>query len=112
MRSVARCSPLRLRPVLAFARLPVETCDPLQAVWKALSQLQQHGHHSWLYLTVMSGRTRQWNLDIVGVEGVEAEAELLAAMITLFQRVGLGPHDVGIKVRLQASGPMPLLPKT
>jgi len=33
------------------------------------------------------------------VEGVEAEAELLAAMITLFQRVGLGPRDVGIKVR-------------
>ncbi len=33
------------------------------------------------------------------MEGVEAEAELLAAMITLFQRVGLGPRDVGIKVR-------------
>ena len=41
---------------------------------------------------------RQWNLDIIGVPGVEAEAELLAAMITFFQRVGLGPQDVGLKV--------------
>ena len=41
---------------------------------------------------------RQWNLDIIGVPGVEAEAELLAAMITFFQRVGLGPRDVGLKV--------------
>ena len=31
------------------------------------------------------------------MEGVEAEAELLAAMITFFRRVGLGPQDVGIK---------------
>ena len=30
---------------------------------------------------------------------MEAEAELLAAMITFFQRVGLGPQDVGIKAR-------------
>ena len=41
---------------------------------------------------------RQWNLDIIGVPGVEAEAELLAAMITFFLRVGLGPQDVGLKV--------------
>ena len=41
---------------------------------------------------------RQWNLDVIGVPGVEAEAELLAAMITFFQRVGLGPQDVGLKV--------------
>lgn len=45
---------------------------------------------------------RQWNLDIIGVAGVEAEAELLAAMITFFQRVGLGPQDVGLKVSPQS----------
>lgn len=31
-------------------------------------------------------------------KGVEAEAELLAAITTFFARVGLGPGDVGIKV--------------
>ena len=44
-------------------------------------------------------KRRQWNLDIIGVEGVEAEAELLAAMITFFERAGLGPQDVGVKAR-------------
>lgn len=40
--------------------------------------------------------------------GVEAEAELLAAIVTFFQRLGLGPADVGLKVSsrkvLQVSG--------
>ncbi|KAI7841786.1 hypothetical protein COHA_004651 [Chlorella ohadii] len=40
----------------------------------------------------------QWDMDIVGVPGVEAEAELLAAIVTFFQRLGLGPADVGLKV--------------
>lgn len=47
------------------------------------------------------GRRRehyQWNMDIWGVPGVEAEAELLGAMVAFFERVGLGPEDVGIKV--------------
>ncbi len=41
--------------------------------------------------------------------GVEAEAELLAAIVTFFQRLGLGPADVGLKVSsrkvLQVSTP-------
>jgi histidyl-tRNA synthetase len=32
------------------------------------------------------------------VAGVEAEAELLSAMVTFFERVGLTSEDVGIKV--------------
>lgn len=47
------------------------------------------------------GRRRehfQWNMDIWGVEGVEAEAELLSAMVTFFEKVGLTSEDVGIKV--------------
>lgn len=39
-------------------------------------------------------------MDIVGVPGVEAEAELLAAITTFFARVGLTSADVGIKVRV------------
>jgi histidyl-tRNA synthetase len=37
-------------------------------------------------------------MDVVGVPGVEAEAELLAAIVTFFSRVGLSKEDVGIKV--------------
>eukprot|EP00955_Chlamydomonas_euryale_P102279 365408-Chlamydomonas_euryale.AAC.26 len=40
----------------------------------------------------------QWNMDIVGVPGVEAEAELLAAITMFFDRVGISSQDVGIKV--------------
>lgn len=40
----------------------------------------------------------QWNMDIWGVGGVEAEAELLAAIITSFKAMGITSEDVGIKV--------------
>lgn len=47
------------------------------------------------------GRRRehfQWNMDIWGVAGEEADAELLSAMVTFFKKVGLTSEDVGIKV--------------
>lgn len=53
------------------------------------------------YERMTRGRRRehyQWNMDIWGVEGVEAEAELLAAIVAFLERVGLGPEDIGIKV--------------
>jgi histidyl-tRNA synthetase len=53
------------------------------------------------YERMTRGRRRehyQWNMDIIGVSGVEAEAELLAALTTFFSRVGLTANDVGIKV--------------
>jgi histidyl-tRNA synthetase len=37
-------------------------------------------------------------MDVWGVSGIEAEAELLSAMVTFFSRVGLTSDDVGIKV--------------
>ena len=37
----------------------------------------------------------QWNMDVWGVSGVEAEAELLAAITTFFKRVGLTSKNVG-----------------
>ncbi|WIA31672.1 hypothetical protein OEZ86_002583 [Tetradesmus obliquus] len=55
----------------------------------------------WRYERMTRGRRRehyQWNMDIVGVPGVEAEAELLAAITTFFSRVGISAADVGIKV--------------
>jgi histidyl-tRNA synthetase len=55
----------------------------------------------WRYERMTRGRKRehyQWNMDVFGIGGVAAEAELLAAMTTFFGRVGLQPTDVGIKV--------------
>lgn len=55
----------------------------------------------WRYERMTRGRRRehyQWNMDVWGVGGIEAEAELLSAMVTFFERVGLTSDDVGIKV--------------
>lgn len=55
----------------------------------------------WRYERMTRGRRRehfQWNMDVWGVGGIEAEAELLSAMVTFFKKVGLSSEDVGIKV--------------
>eukprot|EP00416_Gambierdiscus_australes_P035517 CAMPEP_0171096342 /NCGR_PEP_ID=MMETSP0766_2-20121228/44381_1 /TAXON_ID=439317 /ORGANISM="Gambierdiscus australes, Strain CAWD 149" /LENGTH=522 /DNA_ID=CAMNT_0011555303 /DNA_START=218 /DNA_END=1787 /DNA_ORIENTATION=+ len=55
----------------------------------------------WRFETTQRGRKRehyQWNMDIVGVSGVPAEAELLSAMVTFFETVGITSQDVGLKV--------------
>jgi histidyl-tRNA synthetase len=48
------------------------------------------------------GRRRehyQWNMDVWGIPGPEAEVELLAAAVSFFKKVGLTSSDIGIKVR-------------
>jgi histidyl-tRNA synthetase len=55
----------------------------------------------WRYERMTRGRRRehyQWNMDIWGVSGVEAEAELLAAIVSFFQSVGVTSADVGIRI--------------
>jgi histidyl-tRNA synthetase len=55
----------------------------------------------WRYERMTRGRRRehyQWNMDIWGIESVQAEAELLAAMVQFLQAVGLSAADVGIKI--------------
>ncbi len=55
----------------------------------------------WRYERMSRGRKRehyQWNMDIIGTAGVTAEAELLAALTTFFQRVGLSADDIMIKI--------------
>ena len=67
---------------------------PLPLKWFSIPQC-------WRYERMTRGRRRehfQWNMDIWGVEGVEAEAELLSAMVTFFKNVGLTSEDVGIKI--------------
>jgi histidyl-tRNA synthetase len=59
----------------------------------------------WRFETTQRGRKRehyQWNMDIVGVDHVHAEVELLAAACFFFQRIGIGPDVVGIKVNSRA----------
>lgn len=55
----------------------------------------------WRFETTQRGRKRehyQWNMDIVGAPGIAAEAELLAAVCSFFESVGLTSKDVGLKV--------------
>ncbi|MEE3329892.1 MAG: histidine--tRNA ligase [Myxococcota bacterium] len=57
----------------------------------------------WRYERMTRGRRRehyQWNMDVWGEAGVEAEAELLAAICALFDRLEL-PRDC-VKIRLNS----------
>lgn len=51
------------------------------------------------FFLLVSSEHYQWNMDIFGISGVEAEAELLSAIVSSFQTMGITEHDVGIKVR-------------
>ena len=55
----------------------------------------------WRYERPQKGRTReffQWNVDMLGVASPEGDAENAAVLATFFQRVGLSPQQVLIKV--------------
>ncbi|GAB4428651.1 MAG: histidine--tRNA ligase [Anaerolineales bacterium] len=55
----------------------------------------------WRYERPQKGRTReffQWNVDMLGVDTPEADAEAVAVLATFFKRVGLSPEQVIIKV--------------
>jgi len=59
----------------------------------------------WRYERMTRGRRRehyQWNMDIWGEPGVDAEAELLAAIFALFDRVGLARDDVRVGLNSRA----------
>lgn len=55
----------------------------------------------WRYERTQRGRGRehyQWNVDIWGMDGVEADAELISVLTHFFQSVGLGAEDLVIRV--------------
>lgn len=55
----------------------------------------------WRYEQPQKGRTReffQWNVDLIGVDTPEADAELLAVIATFFKKVGLSPQQAVILV--------------
>jgi len=87
-----------LRPELtpSLSRLVLQKGKALQlpAKWFAIGQC-------WRYERTTRGRRRehyQWNMDVVGVPGMEAEAEVISAIIDFFDQVGLTSEDVSIKL--------------
>lgn len=55
----------------------------------------------WRYERPQRGRTReffQWNVDLLGADSSEADAENVAVLATFLQRVGLSPKQVQILV--------------
>jgi len=60
---------------------------------------------NWRYERMTRGRKRehyQWNMDIWGEPGVEAEAELLSAMFTMLDGLGLARGKVKIRLNSRA----------
>ncbi len=60
---------------------------------------------NWRYERMTRGRRRehyQWNMDIWGEPGVEAEAELLSAMVTALDSLGLARGKVQIRLNSRA----------
>jgi len=54
----------------------------------------------WRYERPQRGRTReffQWNIDLIGSDSVEADAELVAVACSFMRSVGLGPEQVKIR---------------
>lgn len=55
----------------------------------------------WRYERPQKGRTReffQWNIDLIGANSPEGDAELIAICAAFFKNVGLSPQQVGIYV--------------
>jgi histidyl-tRNA synthetase len=55
----------------------------------------------WRYERPQKGRSReffQWNIDLMGVETAEADAEIAAVAVELFRAVGLGPERIELLV--------------
>jgi histidyl-tRNA synthetase len=83
-----------MTPSLARMVMSKKGALPMPLKWFSIPQC-------WRYERMTRGRRRehfQWNMDIWGVPDERAEVELIAAMVTFFENVGLTAEDVGIKV--------------
>lgn len=89
---------LSLRPEMtpSLARMVMAKAGTLPSPikWYSIPQC-------WRYERSQRGRGRehyQWNVDIWGVSGVEAEAELFSTLIHFFSEVGLTSDDLKIRI--------------
>ena len=67
---------------------------PMPIKWFSIPQC-------WRYERTQRGRGRehyQWNVDIWGTNEISADAELISILVTFFERVGLTPKDLVIKI--------------
>jgi histidyl-tRNA synthetase len=88
-------------PSLARVYVDRSKSEPLPVKWFTVSKL-------WRYEEPQAGRTREFlqvNLDILGVPGVEAETDLLAAAALLLDEVGAeGLYAFRLSDRVLAEG--------
>ena len=83
-----------MTPTLARLILQKGRALSLPVKWFSIPQC-------WRYERTTRGRKRehyQWNMDIVGVKDVSAEVELLAALVSLFERLGLSQQEIVLRV--------------
>jgi histidyl-tRNA synthetase len=55
----------------------------------------------WRYERPQKGRLRehvQWNVDVLGVDGAEAEAEIIAVFVTFLRELGLTQRDIRVRI--------------
>jgi histidyl-tRNA synthetase len=93
---------LALRPEMtpSIARMVLARAGSLRLPlrWSSLPQC-------WRYERMTRGRRRehyQWNLDVWGEPDVTAEAELIAAVFALLDRLGLAPGDARVRLSSRA----------
>ncbi len=77
---------------------------------RMIAQRQQHLYYPlrwwsfgpfWRYESPQKGRGReffQWNVDLIGADSPEADAEITAVMATFFQEIGLPPQQTRILI--------------
>ncbi|MBS3753353.1 MAG: histidine--tRNA ligase [Anaerolineales bacterium] len=77
---------------------------------RMIAQRQQHLYYPlrwwsfgpfWRYESPQKGRGReffQWNVDLIGADSPEADAELAAVMAAFFQEIGLAPAQTRILI--------------
>jgi len=83
-----------MTPSLARMVMARSGALPLPIKWYSIPQC-------WRYERTQRGRGRehyQWNVDIWGTEGIEADAELLSVLVNFFGSVGLTKDDLVIKI--------------
>lgn len=93
---------LALRPEMtpSIARLVMARAGALKLPLRWFTVTQ-----NWRYERMTRGRLRehyQWNMDVWGEPGVTAEAELIAALLTLVRRIGLPAGAVKVRVNSRA----------
>lgn len=93
---------LALRPEMtpSIARMVMARAGSLRLPlrWFAVTQ-------NWRYERMTRGRRRehyQWNMDVWGEPGPAAEAELIAAVFALLDRLGLGGGEARVRVSSRA----------